>query len=136
MLYGPNGAIQPKLPKAATLPCNTAAPAIHFLSRSGWGYPASEKGSVSSIVRLCSTGGKTEDHVLKNGEHFADHIRRIDVPGSQLAFALRGQQSRYLAITPERMATIKEIELLKGPDRTAPVVMAVTVETPVNQSSP
>jgi hypothetical protein len=51
------------------------------------------------------------------------------VPGSQFAFALRGQQIRYLSVTPERGETIKEIELIKGPDRTAPVVMAVTVET-------
>ena len=52
-----------------------------------------------------------------------------DVPGSQFAFDLRGQQIRYLAVTPDRAETIKEIELLKGPDRKATVVMAVTVET-------
>jgi hypothetical protein len=32
-------------------------------------------------------------------------------------------------VTPQRTETIKEIELLKGPDNTAPVVMAVTLET-------
>jgi putative membrane-bound dehydrogenase-like protein len=130
LLHSPNGAIPPKMPKSVTLPCNTAARAIHFLSGvSGWGYPFSEKGTVSLIVRLRYADGRTEDHELKNGEHFADYIRRIDVPGSQFAFALRGQQIRYLAVTPQRSETIKEIELLKGPDRTAPVVMAVTVET-------
>jgi putative heme-binding domain-containing protein len=131
LLYSPNGAVPPKMPKSVTLPCNTSAKAIHFLSGiSGWGYPFSEKGTVSLIVRLHYADGKTEDHPLKNGEHFADYIRRVDVPGSQFAFALpRGQQIRYLAVTPERTETIKEIELLKGPDRTAPVVMAVTVET-------
>ncbi|MHB1421889.1 MAG: PVC-type heme-binding CxxCH protein [Gemmataceae bacterium] len=130
LLYSPNGELPPKMPKAVTLPCNTAAKAIHFLSGvSGWGYPFSDKGTVSVIVRLHYADGKTEDHALKNGEHFADYIRRVDVPGSQFAFALRGQQIRYLAVTPERAEPIKEIELLKGPDRTAPVVMAVTVET-------
>ena len=130
LLYSPNGTIPPRMPKSVTLPCNTAARAIHFLSGvSGWGYPYSAKGSVSLIVRLRYADGKTEDHPLKNGEHFADYIRRIDVPGSQFAFALRGQQIRYLTVTPERTETIKEIELLKGPDSTAPVVMAVTVET-------
>ncbi len=130
LLYSPNGTIAPKTPKSVTLPCNTAARAIHFLSGvSGWGYPYSAKGSVSLIVRLHYADGKTEDHPLKNGEHFADYIRRIDVPGSQFAFALRGQQIRYLAVAPDRTAMIKEIELLKGPDSTAPVVMAVTVET-------
>jgi putative membrane-bound dehydrogenase-like protein len=130
LLHSPNGALPPKMPKSVTLPCNTAARAIHFLSGvSGWGYPGGEKGSVSLIVRLHYADGKTEDHALKNGEHFADYIRRVDVPGSQFAFALRDQQIRYLAVTPDRAETIKEIELLKGPDRTAPVVMAVTVET-------
>ncbi len=130
LLYSPNGAIPPKMPRSVTLPCNTAARAIHLLSGvSGWGYPATEKGTVSLIVRLHYADGKTEDHALKNGEHFADYIRRVDVPGSQFAFALRGQQIRYLTIAPERTETIQSIELLKGPDRTAPVVMAVTVET-------
>jgi putative membrane-bound dehydrogenase-like protein len=130
LLHSPNGEIPPKMPKSVTLPCNTAARAIHFLSGvSGWGFPYSEKGSVSLIVRLHYADGKTEDHTLKNGEHFADYIRRVDVPGSQFAFALRSQQIRYLSVTPERGETIKEIELIKGPDRTAPVVIAVTVET-------
>ena len=40
---------------------------------------------------------KSDDHALKGGEHLADYIRRLDVPGSQFAFALRGQQVRYLA---------------------------------------
>src|SRR5262249_58787062 len=97
---------------------------------SGGGYPASDKGSVSMIVRLHYADDETEDHAFKNGEHFADYIRRIDVPGSQFAFALRGQQIRYLAVKPERTETIKEIELLKGPDRTAPVVMAVSGGAP------
>src|SRR5437868_14895115 len=84
----------------------------------------------SMIVRLHYADGKTEDHELKNGEHFADYIRRVDVPGSQFAFRVgRGQQVRYLAVTPKRTDLIKQIELVKGPDTTAPVVMAVTVET-------
>jgi putative membrane-bound dehydrogenase-like protein len=130
LLYSPNGELPPKMPKSVKLPCNAAARAVHFLSGvSGWGYPYSEKGTVSMIVRLHYADGKSEDHALKNGEHFADYIRRVDVPGSKFAFALRGQQIRYLAVTPKREEPIKEIELLKGPDRTAPVVMAVTVET-------
>jgi putative membrane-bound dehydrogenase-like protein len=130
LLNSTNGTIPPKMPKSVTLPCNSAAKAIHFLSGvSGWGYPYSEKGSVSMVVRLHYEDGKTEDHELKNGEHFADYIRRVDVPGSKFAFALRGQQIRYLAITPQREEKIKEVELRKGTDATAPVVMAVTVET-------
>lgn len=130
LLYGPQGQIPPKMPKTASLPCNTPAKAIHFLSGvSGWGYPFSEKGSVSLVVRLHYADGKTEDHPLKNGEHFADYIRRVDVPGSKFAFGLRGQQLRFLSVIPERGDVIERIELVKGPDATAPIVMAVTVET-------
>ena len=130
MLYGSQGSLPPKMPKSVILPCNMSAKTIHLLSGiSGWGYPASAKGSVSMIVRLHYEDGKNEDHPLKNGEHFADYIRRIDVPGSKFAFEARGQQVRYLSVTPEREAVIKTIELVKGPDDSAPLVLAVTVES-------
>jgi putative heme-binding domain-containing protein len=130
VLYGPIGLLTQRMPRSVTLLCNSPAKAIHFLSGvSGWGYPFSEEGSVSVIVRLHYADGETEDHELKNGVHFADYIRRVDVPGSEFAFRLRGQQIRYLSVQPHRSEVIKEVELVKGPDRTAPVVMAVTVET-------
>ncbi len=131
LLHGPQGTLPPRMPHSVRLPCNAQARAIHLLGGvSGWGFPLGQKGSVSLIVRLHYDDGKTEDHPLRNGEHLADYIRRVDVPGSQFAFALRGQQLRYLAIQPKRSATIREVEFIKGPDATAPVVMAVTVETP------
>jgi uncharacterized protein len=80
-------------------------------------------------VRLHDEGGVTEDHPLRNGEHFADYIRRVNVPGSRFAFRLRRQQLRYLAVFPHRAERIEEIELIKGPDYTAPIVMAITFET-------
>jgi putative heme-binding domain-containing protein len=130
MLYGPQGKLPPKMPKAVSLPCNTAAKAVHILGGvSGWGYPYSDKGSVSMVVRLHYAGGKTEDHELQNGEHFADYIRRVDVPGSKFAFNLRGKQVRYLVVKPKTTDPIESIELVKGPDATAPVVVAVTIET-------
>jgi len=130
LLYGPQGRTA-KLPKSVSLPCNSAAKAIHLLSGvSGWGFPLGEKGSVSLIVRLRYEGGEIEEHSLKNGEHFADYIRRVDVPASQFAFDLAGRQIRYLAIRPKRPDRIEQIEFVKGPDATAPVIMAVTIESP------
>jgi putative membrane-bound dehydrogenase-like protein len=130
MLYGPSGQFPPKMPRAVKLDCHLPATAIHLLSGvSGWGYPGGRKGSVTMIVRLHYADGQTEDHPLRNGEHFADYIRRVDVPGSEFAFALRGQQIRYLAVHPKRSEPLTAIELVKGDDATAPVVMAVTVET-------
>jgi hypothetical protein len=106
------------------------AKTLHLLSGvSGWGYPSTPGRTVSMIVRLHYADGKTEDIRLSNAEHFADYIRHVDVPGSKLAFMLRGQQIRYLAVTPQRRDTIASIEFVKGPDTTAPIVMAVTVET-------
>ena len=131
MLYSPQGAIPPTMPKSVTLPCNMPAKAIHLFSGvSGWGYPSTRGHTVSMIVRLHYADGKTEDIPLENGEHFADYIRRVDVPGSKLAFMLRSQQIRYLSVTPQRRDTIASIEFVKGPDATAPIVMAVTVESP------
>ncbi|MBI3461707.1 MAG: c-type cytochrome [Planctomycetes bacterium] len=129
LLNGPNGTLPPKMPQAVRVPCNTGAKAVHLLSGvSGWGYPLGRAGSVSMIVRLHYADGQAEDYPLLNGEHFADYIRRVDVPKSQLAFMLRGQQLRYLAIEPQRDAVIKEIEFRKGDDQSAPIVMAATVE--------
>ena len=132
MLNGPQGVIPPKMPKSVSLPFNGKAKAIHLLSGvSGWGaLDANAPKTVSMIVRITYDDGKTEDHELKNGVHFADYIRRVDVPQSKYAFALRSQQIRYLTVTPKRDAVVKTIEFVKGPDRTAPIVMAVTVESP------
>jgi putative membrane-bound dehydrogenase-like protein len=129
-LYGPNGDVSRGMPKSATVPCNAPAKAIHLLSGvGGWCWPYSKKGTTSMIVRLHYADGKTEDHPLINGVHMADYIRVVDVPESQLAFKLRGQQIRYLSIKPDRKDKIDAIEFVKGDDETAPVVMAATVES-------
>ena len=49
--------------------------------------------------------------------------------GPLLAFRLGGKQVRYLAVAPQRADPIERIELVKGDDDTAPIVVAVTVET-------
>ena len=131
LLNAPTGYLPPQMPKSVSIPCNAPAKAIHLLSGiSGWGYPSSKDRSVSLIVRLHYAGGATEDIPLTNGEHFADYIRRVDVPASKLAFTLpRGQQVRYLAVYPQKKDPIEKIEFVKGPDATAPIVVAVTIET-------
>jgi uncharacterized protein len=132
LLYGPQGKIPPKMPKSVSLSCQTPAKAIHLLSGvSGWGFPYTEKGSVTMTVRIVYADGKTEDHDLKNGEHFADYISRNDVPGSKyVPLNLRGKQIRYLKIEPKWKDKIDKVEFVKGPDTTAPVVVAVTLELP------
>jgi putative heme-binding domain-containing protein len=131
LLHSPNGEVTRRMPRTVTVPANGPAKLIHLLSGvSGWGFPYSPKGTESLIVRIQYDDDETEEHRLINGEHFADYIRVVDVPQSQLAFRLRGQQIRYLAIEPQRREPIKAIEFAKGDDRTAPVIMAVTLESP------
>jgi hypothetical protein len=136
LLHSTSGTLPEKMPKQVKIPCNGPAKAIHLLSGiGGWSFPANQAKSVSMIVRLHYQDGKTEDHPLKNGEHFADYIRRVDVPESTFAFAVRGQQVRYLSIKPQRTSeAIKDIEFIKGPDKSAPLVIAVTVESPEGDS--
>ena len=49
-------------------------------------------------------------------------------PKSEFAVALRGQHIRYLSISPLRSEPVGQIELVKGSDRSSPIVMAVTVQ--------
>jgi putative membrane-bound dehydrogenase-like protein len=130
LLYGPNGKVAPRMPKELEIPCNTSATAIHFLGGvGGWSFPASREGTVSMIVRIHYEDGDTEDHPLINGQHFADYIRRVDVPGSEFAFDLAGRQLRYFSLRPVTKKMIRKISLIKGDDPTAPIVMAMTLQT-------
>ncbi|MCA9104690.1 MAG: ThuA domain-containing protein [Planctomycetales bacterium] len=131
LLHGPIGTISRTMPREVSVPCAGEVARIHLLSGvSGWGFPYGGDKTVSLIVRLHYADGEVEDHELRNGVHFADYIRRVDVPESEFAFALRGQQIRYLAIEPRRNVALEKIDFVKGPDESAPVVMAVTVEAP------
>jgi hypothetical protein len=130
LLNSTNGPLAAQMPKSVRVPVRSSAVAIHLLSGvAGWAFPFGDRGSVSMIVRLHYVDGSTEDHELRNGVHFADYIRVVDVPESKLAFRLRGQQIRYLAVRPQKNAEIAEIEFMKGSDDTAPLVMAATLET-------
>lgn len=129
LLNGPLGTIPPKMPKSVTLPVNAPAKAIHMLSGiAGMAYPVGQEGSISMIVRIRYADGATEDHELQNGVHFANVNGEQQVPGSKLAYKLGGQQVRYLTVVPKRRDPIASIELVKGGDQTAPIVVAATVE--------
>jgi putative membrane-bound dehydrogenase-like protein len=129
LLNGPQGTMPPKMPRSVEVPCNAPIAKLYLLSGvSGWGFPAHRARSVSMIVRLHRQDGTTEDHSLINGVHFADYIRRVDVPDSQFAMMVGGQQLRLITIEPETDQVIERIELVKGDDPTAPIVVALTAE--------
>ena len=130
-LYSPNGPVSATMPRSASVLLAGRVKTLHLLGGvAGWAHPYGEPGTISLVVRLHYADGVTEDHELKNGEHVADYIRRVDVPGSQFAFMMRGQQMRYLTIVPQRAEPLERVEFVKGADATAPVVMAVTAEAP------
>ena len=130
LLYGPQGKFPPLMPRSVELACNTSARAIHFLSGvSGWGYPYGRKGSVS-LDRAAALRRRQDrrSHDWKMASSSPIIFRSLTCPGSKLAFKLGNQQIRYFSVEPRRKEPIERIELVKGPDRSAPVVMAVTVE--------
>jgi putative heme-binding domain-containing protein len=130
MLFSFSGQVARRLPREVEVPINMPAKAIHMLGGiSGWGYPYSQQPTASLIVRLHYADGETEEHELVNGVHFADYNGQENVSGSEFAFNLRGRQLRYLKIEPQREAPIERLELIKGRDQTAPIVMAMTIET-------
>lgn len=129
MLNAPFGTYAPRLPKAISIPCNTTATAFHFLGGvSGMGYPRSGKGTVSLIVRIHYADGESEEHELINGVHLADFTQHTDVAQSKLAIKIGGYQLRFLSVHPQRTAPVDRLELVKGPDGTAPLVLAITAE--------
>lgn len=131
MLFGPNGRFAPTMPNQVEFLVNAPAARIHVLGGvGGWSYPAESTKSVSVNMRLHYTDGETENLELRNGIEFADYIRRVDVPGSRFAYDLNGQQVRYFSVAPKRQLPVSRIELIKGEDRTAPIFVAITVETP------
>jgi hypothetical protein len=132
MLFGPEGKTPPRMPRTVSVPVNQTCKSLHFLSGiSGWGYPLGRKDSVSMTVRIVYEDGTREDVPLRNGRHFADYIRKVEVPESTHAFDLEGKQLRMLSVMPRRTdKVIRELELVKGPDRTAPIVFAITAEAP------
>ena len=86
------------------LPCNAPAKAIHLLSGvSGWGFPYGAEGlgvddRAPALRRRQDRGPRAEERRA---------LRRLHPPrrrarARKFAFALRGQQLRYLAVQPKR----------------------------------
>ncbi|MCA9214449.1 MAG: c-type cytochrome, partial [Planctomycetales bacterium] len=130
LLNGPLGDVCRKMPKRTSVKVGVPARGIHLLSgASGWGYPYNSRQSTSMSVEVHYEDGTQEVTEFKNGVHFADYIRRVDVPESEFAFMVGPHQIRYLAIYPTKSIPVTRIDFVKGDDRTAPIVLAATVET-------
>ena len=73
--------------------------------------------------------GRAADPRLDRPAHPVRYARESAPSGSKLAFKLHGHQVRYLTVTPKSKDPIATIELVKRPDRTAPLVLAATAES-------
>lgn len=138
MLHGTIGAQAPQKPKLVTIPINAPAKAIHLLSGvAGYGYPMTGDPLTALVVRLRYDDGQTEEHQFINGRHFADYIKRTDVPESVFAFDLNGKQLRYLWLNPKRPNSIQSIEFAKDSNNgVCPIIMAMTVQLPDGAGKP
>ena len=131
-LYSPMGAVSSKMPNTVRLGCDLSAKEIHVLGAAGWGVPWFQaKNTLSMVMRVEYADGDKEEHQVINGVHLTDWAKGPDVPGSK---NIGVSQVRYFSIVPKRQnAVIRSIEFRKGTDQTSPLVMALTVETPVIQ---
>ena len=131
MLHGPLGAVSKKMPKRTSVKVGTPARGIHLLSGvSGWGHPYSRKQTTSMSIEVHYEDGTKEVTEFKNGVHFADYIRRSDVPESEFVMMVGPHQMRYLAVYPSKSIPVMRIDFVKGDDQSAPIVLAATVEAP------
>lgn len=129
VLNGNVGVVPPKMPRSVTLPCNMIVKHLHILGAiSGYGYPRTDGETVSMVVRLHYQDGQAEDHELINCVHMASFSGKSDVPKSTYAFAAGNRQVRYLSIQPKRREPIETVELRKGDDESAPIVLSITAE--------
>ncbi len=118
-------------PQRVEVPVNVRAKRLHLLSGiSGWGYPAFKGETPALRVVVLYDDGQREVFQLINGRHFADYIRKVDVPASQYVEGLtEGQQMRLISLELTRPAMAKTL-ILESPagNRTVPVIAAITAD--------
>jgi type 1 glutamine amidotransferase len=107
------------------------AASLHFLGGvGGWAWPSggdAARGTPAMKVIIQFADGTNEEHVLKNGEHFADTFTRADVPMSVDAgdFTRRGQL-RYFALNLKKKAALAKIILESYDTDLVPCTVAIT----------
>ena len=130
VLQPARGRFPSTLPSEVTIPCSGNISAIHILGGvAAFGFPMNRDETTSLIVRCQYEDGTTVDHELINGKHTANYQEKTDVPESKFAIDASGKQIRYLKIPIDGAKPLKSIDLVKGDNRSTPLVFAVTVES-------
>jgi uncharacterized protein len=119
------------LPARVEIPTSVTAASLHFLGGvGGWAWPHggdAARGKPVMRVTVHFADGATEEHVLKNGEHFVDFDGHTDVPLSTNAgdFTRRGQL-RYFALNLGRKGVLSRIMLESLDPTIVPATVAIT----------
>ena len=136
------GNLSDDFPQRVEIPTSVTAASLHFLGGvGGWAWPAggdSTRGTPVMKVIVFFADGTSEEHVLKNGEHFADAFVRAEVPLSTDAgdFTRRGQL-RYFALNLGKKGTLSKIVLESFDADAVPATVAITAATePVAGKTP
>jgi putative heme-binding domain-containing protein len=125
------GIIADELPQRVEIPTTVTAASLHFLGGvGGWAWPTGgddARGKPALKVLVQFADGRSEEHVLNNGEHIADTFTRAEVPRSTDAgdFTRRGQL-RYFALNLARAGTLTRIVLESFDSDVVPVTVAIT----------
>jgi hypothetical protein len=126
LLNGSIGDVPPKMPDSVTLPVNAPAKAIHILTAAfGRGGPPAPGDAVPMVVRVHYEDGSTEDHEFKNEARPASGDRN---GGSRPANGPPAPRLQAQSVIPAKKETIAAVELRKGNQPMAPIVLALTVE--------
>ena len=129
-----SGIIADEFPRRVEIPTAVTAASLHFLGGvGGWAWPTggdAARGTPAMKVTVVFADGTTQEHVLKNGETFADTFGRAEVPLSTDAgdFTRRGQV-RYFALNFGKRAALAKIVLESYDNDIVPVTVAITASS-------
>jgi putative heme-binding domain-containing protein len=118
-------------PKRVEIPTGAVAASLHFLGGVGvWAWPVggdAARGAPVMKVTVQFADGTLEEHVLQNGQHFADALVRAEVPLSADAGDFTGRgQLRYFAINLAKKGTLSKIVLESYDTDVVPATVAIT----------
>jgi uncharacterized protein len=121
-------------PLRIEIPMNGVAASLHFLGGVGaWAWPTGgdpARGIRVMRVTVHYADGTSEEHVLKNGEHFADTFSNAEVPLSTNAGPLtRTGQLRYFALNLGKKAELAKLVLESFDTDVVPATIAITAGT-------
>ena len=125
------GNLSDDFPQRVEIPTAVTAASLHFLGGvGGWAWPTggdAARGTPAMKVVVFFADGTSEEHVLKNGEHFADTFVRAEVPLSTDAgdFTRRGQL-RYFALNLGKKGALSKIVLESFDTDIVPATVAIT----------